>query len=202
MDFSSNQVNEIFFVDGAEQSLSDNHVDAFTSAAAHYLEVFKIDHEVDVYVSQRSILHKFDSASRAWHRPPVYEKDNSVICVYVDPDEKLESMLESLAHEMIHAWQVDRGDLLGRNWKGQDMSDLPYNLQPWEIEAHGNQEFIAACFFNDKIPAKSKLKEITDSTDTFFNELTKQGVARYNKKKLVKIAKVAGMIGLGAFLGI
>ena len=111
-------------------------------------------------------------------------------------------MLESLAHEMIHAWQVDRGDLLGRNWKGQDMSDLPYNLQPWEIEAHGNQEFIAECFFNDKIPAKSKLKEITDSTDMFFNELIKQGVATYNKKKLVKIAKVAGMIGLGAFLGI
>jgi len=201
MDFPSNQENEIFFVDGAEYSLSNNHVDAFTSAAAHYLEVFKIDHEVDVYVSQRSILHKFDSSSRAWHRPPVYEKDNSVICVYVDPDERLEKMLESLAHEMIHAWQVDRGDLVGRTWKGQDLSGLPYNVQPWEIEAHGNQEFIAECFFNDKIPTKSTLKEITDHTDTFFKELVKQGVSAHNKEKLIKIAKGIGWVGLGALIG-
>ena len=202
MDFSGNKVNEIFFVDGAENSLSSHHVDAFTSAAAHYLEAFKIDHEVDVYVSQRSVLHKFDSASRAWHMPPVYDRDNSVICVYVDPNEKLESMMESLAHEMIHAWQVDRGDLLGRNWKDKDMSNLPYNLQPWEIEAHGNQDFIAECFFKDQIPSSSKLQEIKSNTDKVFNEIVKQGVAAHNKDKLMKVAKVAGMIGLGAMFGI
>jgi hypothetical protein len=82
------------------------------------------------------------------------------------------------------------------------MSGLPYNLQPWEIEAHGNQEFIAECFFKDKIPAESKLEDITDNTDKFFKELVKQGVSAHNKEKLVKIAKVAGMLGLGALIGI
>jgi hypothetical protein len=202
VDFSSNQVNEIFFVDGAEHSLSNNHVDAFTSAAAHYLETFRIEHEVDVYVSQRSVLHKFDSGSRAWHRPPVYEKDNSVICVYVDPDETLKNMLESLAHEMIHAWQVDRGDLVGRTWKGQDLSGLPYNLQPWEIEAHGNQAFIAKAFFNDSVPSLADLRVIEDKTDQVFETMISEGVFSLNIEKIKKVAKVAAMIGLGALIGV
>lgn len=54
MEFSSNGENEIFFVDGAETSLSPHQAEALTSAAAHFLEVFDIRHEVDVYISKRS----------------------------------------------------------------------------------------------------------------------------------------------------
>jgi hypothetical protein len=44
---------------------------------------------------------------------------------------------------MIHAWQVDRGDFVGSLWKGTDLRHLPYNVQPWELEAHGHQNEIA-----------------------------------------------------------
>jgi hypothetical protein len=56
IDFTSNGKNEIFFVDGAEHALSDVHFDALTSASAHFLKCFKIEHEVDVYISKRSDL--------------------------------------------------------------------------------------------------------------------------------------------------
>ena len=202
MDFSSNQLNEIFFVDGAERSLSSNHKDAFTSGAAHYLEVFNIDHEVDVYVSQRSVLHQFDSRTLAWHMPPSYREDNSVICVYVDPKASLKKMMVNLAHEMIHAWQVDRGDFVGATWKGQDLSHLPYQFQPWEIEAHGNEEDIAKSFFNDRKPSLAALEEMRSKTDQVFQEIIKQGAAAVSRKKWMRVAKVAGAIGLGAALGI
>ena len=108
----------------------------------------------------------------------------------------------NLAHEMIHVWQVDRGDFVGATWRGQDLSHLPYQLQPWEIEAHGNEEDIAKSFFNDRNPGSAALKEIKSKTDQVFQEIVKQGAAAVNRKKWMQIAKVAGAIGLGFSLGI
>ena len=81
MKFESNGQNEIFFVDGAEHSLAQSHFDAFSSASAHFLEAFSIDNEVDVYVSQRSVLHAIGNIAgvRAWHMPPSFNYCNSGI---------------------------------------------------------------------------------------------------------------------------
>ena len=201
MEFESNNKSEIFFVDGAEKSLTDNHKDAFTSGAAHFLEIFNINHEVDVYVSQRSILHKYDSRDLAWHKPPSYNQNNSVVCVYVDPKASLEEMMISLAHEMIHVWQTDRGDLVGAHWKGQDLTHLPYQFQPWEIEAHGNQEAIAEYFYKDEYPNITTLNEMMLKTDKVFNALVDEGLTIIKRKKWLKIAKVAATVGLGALIG-
>ena len=46
MDFSDNNVNEIFFVDGAETALTRDQKETLSSAAAHFIECFDIDDEV------------------------------------------------------------------------------------------------------------------------------------------------------------
>ena len=40
MDFSHNSVNEIFFVDGAESTLTRSQKETLSSAAAHLIECF------------------------------------------------------------------------------------------------------------------------------------------------------------------
>lgn len=204
MKFESNGQNEIFFVDGAENSLSTAHFKAFTSASAHFLDAFSISNEVDVYISQRSVLHAIGNAAgvRAWHMPPSFDRDNSIVCVYVDPASTIKNMIASLAHEMIHAWQVDRGDFVGSLWKGTDLMHLPYQVQPWEIEAHGHQSEIAQTFFDGKMPSKTRLESIISGTEEVFAEIVKDAKLTQAKKSFVKIAKVAGAIGLGALIGI
>ncbi len=46
MDFSANGKNEIFFVDGAEETLTRAQKEVMTSASAHYLACFGIETEV------------------------------------------------------------------------------------------------------------------------------------------------------------
>ena len=203
MKLESNGQNEIFFVDGAEHSLTELHLNALSSASAHFLECFGIENEVDVNISQRSVLHEIGNIAgvRAWHMPPSFDRDNSIVCVYVDPKSTIKDMIVSLAHEMIHAWQVDRGDFVGSLWKGTDLMHLPYSLQPWELEAHGHQDEIAQCFFDGEIPAKTRLAEIKNNTEKVFQEIMKDAKLAQSKKSFMKIAKVAGAIGLGALIG-
>lgn len=204
MKFESNGENEIFFVDGAETSLSDAHFSALTSASAHFLEAFNITNEVDVYISQRSVLHSIGNAAgvRAWHMPPSFDRNNSIVCVYVDPKSTIKEMIISLAHEMIHAWQVDRGDFVGSLWKDTDLNHLPYSVQPWEIEAHSHQEEIAKTFFDGKLPSKHRLEEMIKLTDEVFEEIIKNAKLEHSKKAMMKVAKIAGAIGLGALIGL
>jgi hypothetical protein len=202
MAFASNDLNEIFFVDGAESVLNDQYKDALTSAAAHFIEQFNISHEVDVYVSKRSVVQIISASARAWHMPPSYDTGNSVVCVYVDPESHIKQNIVSLAHEMIHVWQVERGDFQGSLWKGMDLQSLPYMLQPWEIEAHGFMEEIASMYFKDKFLSKKELHEITLKTDQVFQKVVEDAQASKNKETLKKVGKVAAAIGLGALLGI
>ncbi len=201
MDFSANGKNEIFFVDGAEEALSRPQKEVMTSASAHYLECFGIRNEVDVYISKRSILHKMGNDALAWHISPSYSRDNSIVCVFVDPESNVKSMLSSLAHEMIHAWQVDRGDLQGHSWKGEDMSHLPYHFQPWEMEAYGHQDMVAECFYRDRLPTKNELSEICNKTESVFSELLDAAKSANMRKKLKNVGKVAATLGLGVLLG-
>lgn len=203
MDFGDNNVSEIFFVDGAETALTQNQKETLSSAAAHLIECFDIDDEVDVYISKKSVLHKVGGANAlAWHAPPQYNRDNHIVCVFVDPEETLKSMIVSLAHEMIHAWQVNRGDMQGANWKKQDYSQLPYQLQPWEIEAHAFMKQVAGFYFEDRHPSASELSAMTAKTDLAVKELNTQVSGQQLKNKVMKVAKVAGLVGLGAILGI
>ena len=203
MDFSDNNVSEIFFVDGAETALNRDQKETLSSAAAHFIECFDIDDEVDVYISKKSVLHKLGGANAlAWHAPPQYNRDNHIVCVFVDPEETLKSMIISLAHEMIHAWQVNRGDMQGANWKKLDYSQLPYQLQPWEIEAHAFMKQVARFYFEDRHPSASELSAMTAKTDLAVKELNTQVGSQQLKNKVVKVAKVAGLVGLGALLGL
>ena len=203
MDFRDNSISEIFFVDGAESALTRDQKETLSSAAAHFIECFDIDDEVDVYISKKSILHKVGGANAlAWHAPPQYNRDNHIVCVFVDPEESLKSMIISLAHEMIHAWQVHRGDMGGSNWKNKDYSQFPYQLQPWEIEAHAFMKQVAGFYFEDRHPKATELSAMTDKTEKAVKELNAQVGNQHLKNKVVKVAKVAGLVGLGALLGL
>ena len=74
-------------------------------------------------------------------------------------------MIEALAHEMVHAKQIIKGEstveityskLFGfikvpkatKFWKGQDVTGLSYYEQPAEIEAHMMQKYLTFTFLN------------------------------------------------------
>ena len=120
----------------------------------------------------------------------------------MDPESDIKENITSLAHEMIHVWQVERGDLKGNLWKGTDLQGLPYLLQPWEIEAHGFMAEIAGTYFKDKFLNKAELRAITEKTDQVFQKIVEEAQVAKNKEMLKKVSKVAAAIGLTAFLGI
>ena len=196
--FDSNGKNEIFFVDGAESLLSSLQKEALTAASAHFIDSFRISTEVDVYISKRSVLHIMadQNRTRAWHMAPSFDRDNSIVCVFVDPDSDVETNIVSLAHEFIHAWQVDRGDLVGTAWKGEELRELPYQLQPWENEAHGNMASVADHFFRDTIPTVAELRSIQSATEKVFNELMKSEQNKRLKHSFKSVARVATGAGL------
>ena len=134
--------------------------------------------------------------TRAWHIAPSFDRDNSIVCVFVDPDSDIQTNIISLAHEFIHAWQVDRGDLLGMAWKGDDLRELPYQLQPWEIEAHGNMDSVADYFFQDPIPSVNDLHRIQSATDEVFEEIKNSIQTARLKHSFKNVAKAAAGAGL------
>ena len=54
----------------------------------------------------------------------------------------LESMMQTLAHEMVHAKQYLRGELCGYTaaWKGRKPRNYKYENAPWEKEAYRLEE--------------------------------------------------------------
>jgi hypothetical protein len=82
------------------------------------------------------------------------------------------------------------------------MSHLPYQYQPWEIEAHGQSKTIANLFFRDE-PLSSDLKRsILEKTDSVFAEIISEVKVQQTKASLKKIATVAATLGLGALIGV
>lgn len=66
----------------------------------------------------------------------------------------VENYIKTLLHELQHVLQHVRGDLKDKGqkrlWKGIDCSDLNYDDQPWEKEAHKfeeilYQEYLTSC---------------------------------------------------------
>jgi hypothetical protein len=50
----------------------------------------------------------------------------------------MKSMMQTLAHEMVHAKQYLRGELCGysMSWKGKKPRNYKYENAPWEREAY------------------------------------------------------------------
>jgi len=59
-------------------------------------------------------------------------------------------MMQTLAHEMVHARQFIRGQLNNENgwaWKGRNANGFDYENQPWEKEAYRlEKELFMECF--------------------------------------------------------
>ena len=53
-----------------------------------------------------------------------------------------ETIMQTLAHEMVHAKQYIRGELCGYSmaWKGRKPRNYTYENAPWEKEAYGREE--------------------------------------------------------------
>lgn len=64
------------------------------------------------------------------------------------------TMMQTLAHELVHAKQYLRGELVSESkwvWKGRNADGFKYDNQPWEKEAHRlEKELFAKCFPFDR----------------------------------------------------
>lgn len=73
--------------------------------------------------------------------------------IFIDPRRGLFHAVETLAHELVHAEQAHRGDLIPggphcfRQWKGNNYSMprnwVEYRNFPWEVEAYDRQTSLA-----------------------------------------------------------
>ena len=67
---------------------------------------------------------------------------------------KLDQILETLAHELIHAKQFLRGEINQRNliWRGKrgpyDCKRLAYRKTPWEREAYGQEKELKITYWD------------------------------------------------------
>lgn len=77
------------------------------------------------------------------HLPPSPFNKKHIIQLFA---EDCIDIAETLCHELVHVWQIERGDLvidvwddgwIAKYWEGREVNPLtPYSLLPWEIEAH------------------------------------------------------------------
>lgn len=86
--------------------------------------------------------------------------------IYLYMNHNKYNILETLAHEIIHAHQYERGDLRDHGiniiWKNKDYTQVPYYNRPWEIEAFTNEKPLAKKFFIQNNMKKPKTISIAD----------------------------------------
>lgn len=61
----------------------------------------------------------------------------------------MEEMMQTLAHELVHAKQFIKSDLspVRFKYKTKDYSRTPYSRQPWELEAYRKEEKLFQTFW-------------------------------------------------------
>ena len=61
----------------------------------------------------------------------------------------LEEMMQTLAHELVHAKQFIKGDLspMMRNYKNIYHAKTPHSRQPWELEAYRKEKRLLQTFW-------------------------------------------------------
>ena len=76
------------------------------------------------------------------------------------------SILETVAHEMIHVKQFNSGDLVvskrRKIWKSVDHTKTSYKKSPWEIEAFDQEQALADKFFKHKGMKKPLLRKVLE----------------------------------------
>jgi len=79
--------------------------------------------------------------------------------------QNLYEYVTTLGHELVHMKQYLRRELSSdcrrMCWKGEDMSDVPYSQQPWEIEARELQHGLAKSFIRGELGMTLKQAKIT-----------------------------------------
>lgn len=70
--------------------------------------------------------------------------------VFISPLPDAYTKLCTLFHELTHVHQFIRGDLVVQSWKGEDYSDVEYDNQPWEIEAHAVENVLADLYLKEE----------------------------------------------------
>lgn len=66
--------------------------------------------------------------------------------IQIKADLQFDEMILTLAHELIHAKQFLKGDLVDQTYIGEDYSTVEYPEQPWELEAYDRESEIARLF--------------------------------------------------------
>jgi hypothetical protein len=87
--------------------------------------------------------------------------------IRVDSTQPLQTMLETIAHEIVHVKQFARGELQDTNsfnlskWKGNNinLNKTHYYDLPWEIEAHGRERGLFIRWFEQSHWKKCKWAE-------------------------------------------
>jgi len=99
--------------------------------------------KIDVYFEKDLFKNTDQHANCIWEDNHYRPKE---FTIQIDPDQRLNLLLNSLAHELVHVKQWAKGEIfeLQRERKvykfnGQrfDTSKVDYWDTPWEIEAHG-----------------------------------------------------------------
>ena len=120
-------------------------------------------------------INKADVNLFVFPRKSMRTKEKRLGCINNSPwglilsiDNKLHvhRLISVLAHEMIHAKQIIRGEIkfdkyrngrLKHIWKGEVVR-LPYHKQPWEIEAYTKEDILVDALIKEVNKNKAKKK--------------------------------------------
>lgn len=114
-------------------------------------EMRLMEHAVDWYLKRMNIKAKV-------RIKPIYEpffmgalqmRSKKKATLWVSPHQNTFSKLSTAFHELTHLHQFVRGDLTDTRWKGRSFKKTPYELQPWEIEAHAVEEILADLYLRE-----------------------------------------------------
>lgn len=129
----------------------DLEIDDYVLNLASELDILKYDADIDIRFVDRC------DADAGGYCFGDNEEVEIEIATHVQ-GERLEdeTMMINLAHEMVHAKQLITGELVDHGiqlttagdtqtlvkvteWKGQNMTNVAYDDQPWEIEAYAKE---------------------------------------------------------------
>jgi len=118
------------------------HAVAAATFFAHVLKIDKYDATINV-VFKKDLTEESGFLACAKHVNK--RRVNITIDAHIHPD----LLLQTVAHEMVHAKQYIKGELSVSKkgyclWKNKTVdADLPYHKEPWEVEAMKKEAILA-----------------------------------------------------------
>lgn len=94
---------------------------------------------------------------KEWHKPFFHGRCNHIkndkVVIQLNPVKNMYFNLQVLFHELTHAKQYLTGALSSTAdaffWHGDDMTDVGYEEQPWEIEARAVEKVLADLYLKE-----------------------------------------------------